>query len=262
MPSAQGEPASTGLETTPEPRRFAGRRALTGAALAQGAPLGWIGVSWLTGRAPVDTIALEAGLLAYLALTTTVAFSSFGWVLGRFEEKLDRARADLERLSHVDALTGLGNVRVFADALDRFVSQAHRSSTPLTIALFDIDLFKQVNDRYGHLMGDEILTKVGAALARGRRREDVVARIGGEEFALLLPGIATDGAARAADRVLDEVRHISAQSGQETVRITVSAGVGALLPGESGRELFARADQALYTAKRAGRDCVQVSATP
>jgi diguanylate cyclase (GGDEF)-like protein len=162
----------------------------------------------------------------------------------------------LEHLSLADPLTGLGNRRAFDQALEAEVARAERSGAPLGLVLLDVDHFKRFNDRHGHQAGDEALKEVAGALTRVARRGDRACRIGGEEFALLLPG--ADDAAAAA--VAERVRGGVAGSPGTAERITVSLGVAAARDGD-GAELMRVADRRLYAAKEGGRDRV-VAASP
>jgi diguanylate cyclase (GGDEF)-like protein len=202
-----------------------------------------------------------ATLYWYLFVFTTLAFGLFGFIVGQFEERLARVNEELLRISQTDALTGLYNVRTIAEALPRLISYARRSNSPLSLVMLDVDRFKSVNDRYGHLAGDDFLRRLGKALAEGRRREDVVARIGGEEFIIALPGVDAHGAERVAERVLEAVRGIGFTVNGESVPVTVSAGVAQLEAEDDDRALLARADAAMYAAKQGGRDRVSRSLT-
>jgi len=123
------------------------------------------------------------------------------------------------------------------------------------MAIFDIDHFKQVNDRHGHAVGDEVLRGVADALASSKRGEDVLARIGGEEFLVLLAEQGADGARDAAERLRRAAGEAEVRAGDQAVHVTLSGGV-ALFPsdGADWDHLFAAADRRLYAAKRDGRD--------
>ena len=158
--------------------------------------------------------------------------------------------AEVQRLASVDGLTGLANRRSLQDALEREVARARRSGESLAVVMVDVDHFKQVNDRQGHQVGDEVLRAVGAALTGVCRQSDLAARYGGEEFCLLLPGCRGRDAVVIAERLRAAV---AAAPGP--VPVTVSAGV-ATLPANAagGEQLLKAADEALYGAKRAGRN--------
>jgi len=163
--------------------------------------------------------------------------------------------AKLESESMRDSLTGAWNRRYIDETLAIEVQRSRRYRHPLGAALLDIDHFKRVNDRFGHLTGDCVLRGIVALLGRERRAADIVARWGGEEFLILMPATAYAAAATAAEKLRAAIAsHDFATAG----RITVSLGVAELLDGEAAESLFARLDAALYSAKQGGRDRVVV----
>ncbi len=159
-------------------------------------------------------------------------------------------QAEVARLASSDALTGLANRRQLDFALGREVARTVRTKEPLSVALIDIDHFKDVNDTLGHVAGDEVLREVAGALARSVRDVDLVSRYGGEEFAIVLPNCASAGALVVIERVRAAVAGLGG-----VARVTVSAGIAtAAGEGADGDSLIAAADEALYESKRAGRD--------
>jgi diguanylate cyclase (GGDEF)-like protein len=187
------------------------------------------------------------GRLAYFAEIAGIA-------IGNAE-----ANERLARLAMSDPLTGLANHRAFRDALDAEVERARRHSRPLALAVIDIDHFKSVNDTHGHIAGDQALVEVAARLTGSSRRGDVLARVGGEEFAWLLPETDLAGARRVAERAR---RAVAARPVGAIGRVTVSIGLAELAQATGGTDLHRRADRALYAAKRAGRDRSVVHADP
>jgi len=169
-------------------------------------------------------------------------------------------QAELARVAHSDALTGLPNRRVARARFGEEMARATRAGRRFAMALFDVDHFKQVNDRHGHATGDEVLRAVADALAAAKRGEDVLARIGGEEFLMLLAQETPDGARDAAERLRRAGGEASVVADAEPVRVTLSGGV-ALFPddGADWDHLFASADRRLYAAKREGRDRLESS---
>lgn len=167
--------------------------------------------------------------------------------------RLARAKLELEELARRDSMTGLLNRRAFFEAAEAAIQRARRSSRPLTLLVLDADHFKSINDSYGHAAGDEALRLIARTLLAATRRSDVVGRIGGEEFAVLLDGAAPDEAALVAERIVSAVRLLDFERGGERVTLSVSAGLAVLEPGLDLDGLFSRADAALYAAKRAGR---------
>jgi diguanylate cyclase (GGDEF)-like protein len=150
----------------------------------------------------------------------------------------------LRKLAHTDALTGLANRRVWDEEILSRASPELRSRLPLAVAVLDMDHFKDFNDQRGHPAGDELLSQVAGAWSGKLRGGDLLARIGGEEFGLLLDGCALDDARRVLRGLLDAV----------PLQQTASAGVTCVRPGEVPSAAIARADRALYAAKAAGRD--------
>ena len=152
-----------------------------------------------------------------------------------------------------DSLTGLPNKRATEDTFKRMIAQAHRSVVPLAVIMLDLDHFKQVNDRFGHGKGDEVLAAVGAALRSVLRESDFAGRFGGEEFLILLPDTGVEGAVRLAERLRDSIAEIAIPGLDR--EITASLGLAELLEhGGTPRGLLREADRALYAAKAAGRN--------
>jgi len=164
--------------------------------------------------------------------------------------------AGLALASRRDALTGLANRRAFDEELAREVARSARTGEPLAVVVLDLDRFKAVNDGHGHPAGDAVLREVAARAGATLRRGDLAARIGGEEFALLLPGADLAGAVELAGRVRAAVAARPIPAAAALLMVTVSLGCAALAPGEAPEALVARADARLYEAKRAGRDRV------
>jgi diguanylate cyclase (GGDEF)-like protein/PAS domain S-box-containing protein len=163
------------------------------------------------------------------------------------------ARAELAHLADTDALTGLANRRAFTARLDGEVERARRYGHKLTLAILDIDGFKGINDTHGHQAGDRVLMETGRRLAATSRAGELVARMGGEEFAWILPGVDAAGSLPAVERARAEIASM-AVDGVEGV--TCSAGLCDLETATDPDELMRLADRALYRAKAAGRDRV------
>lgn len=171
---------------------------------------------------------------------------------------LAKAAEELERLATTDALTGLCNRRQFFALAEREWSRVQRYDRPMALLMFDIDAFKAINDQFGHEIGDNVLVRVAAACNQAKRESDIVARIGGEEFALLLPETDLPSAALFAERLRLACTRLHVLPDRRDLSITVSIGVAEAGPGMRGIEDAMRyADEALYAAKRAGRNRVQ-----
>ena len=175
----------------------------------------------------------------------------------------NRVRAQLANMVLTDPLTGCLNRRGFDQALTREVARATRAGSEFALLAMDLDHFKQVNDTYGHLAGDIVLRAVGSLLVKAGRAGDVVARVGGEEFAILLADTGSTGAYLFAMRLCERIREIPFDigSGQGPVTLTTSIGVAVGAPRgvpNFAELLWSRADDALYEAKRADRDGVRV----
>jgi diguanylate cyclase (GGDEF)-like protein len=173
---------------------------------------------------------------------------------GNISELADRAEA-LERLASIDGLTGLNNRRNFlalaAGEWSRFV----RYGRPMALLMVDIDLFKSVNDKFGHDAGDRVIAAVTETLQKDKRASDIGGRLGGEEFAILLPEATLDSAVVAAERLRQLVADRTIAADGRHVSVTISIGVSAGRANMSGfDELLKEADIALYEAKRAGRN--------
>jgi diguanylate cyclase (GGDEF)-like protein len=172
-------------------------------------------------------------------------------------EAIERA-AVAQRLANTDSLTGLANRRSTFDWLDRLVAGCGEAGEPLSVLMFDIDRFKRINDSLGHQMGDEVLCRIAELARRELRAEDLLGRIGGEEFICLLPGITASVAAILAERLR---RAVANGTGSDDMpQVTISIGVAAYRSGDTPHDMVARADMALYGAKEAGRNQVREAA--
>jgi diguanylate cyclase (GGDEF)-like protein len=157
----------------------------------------------------------------------------------------------LDRRASTDGLTGIANRRVFDERLRAELGRAERHDREISLALFDLDHFKRINDAYGHQTGDRALVQFARILTAHARRDDIVARVGGEEFAWLMPETDQDGAFAAAERVRAA---LELERDEEFGAITVSAGVVIADHGSTAQSLFQAADRALYEAKESGRN--------
>jgi diguanylate cyclase (GGDEF)-like protein len=165
---------------------------------------------------------------------------------------------EIYRLTTIDGLTQIHNRRYFLEQLEREVSRSRRYRRDLSLLLFDIDRFKSINDTYGHLAGDYVLTQL-ATVVRGKiRREDIFARYGGEEFAIVLPEIDGPNAVALAEKLRKLVEKAPFKFEDTKIQVTVSIGIASLGPEEGdASDLVKRTDDKLYEAKEAGRNCVR-----
>jgi diguanylate cyclase (GGDEF)-like protein len=160
-----------------------------------------------------------------------------------------------ERLATVDGLTGLRNRRWLDDAFSRQLERSLRAGEPVSVLMIDIDRFKVLNDRFGHLMGDAVLCRVARVLVQSLRPQDLLARYGGEEFAVLLPNVDATAAMPVAERLRQAVAAPEAEEGHQPLpTVTISVGIAAVQAKETLTMLVSRADAALYRAKQSGRN--------
>lgn len=179
----------------------------------------------------------------------------------QIEEELVRLQKEFRELSYKDGLTGVANRRMFDSVLDIEWSNALRNKQPLSVILIDIDYFKQYNDHYGHIQGDDCLKRVATALSKvGTRARDFFARYGGEEFILVLPETDTESAQRVAERCRaaifkEQIPHEKSDAGQI---LTISLGIGTITPTHHDNQLafVEKVDRQLYLAKQRGRNCI------
>lgn len=176
----------------------------------------------------------------------------------QLSDELTRVRL----LSLTDELTGLPNRRAFLRRIEDEVARVQRYGFPLSLALIDLDHFKQINDKHGHAGGDEVLQIYSKNILSIFRHHDLVARYGGEEFAVLLPNTDAEGSMRALTKVRNRALETRWQANGEMIPVpTFSAGVSLYKPGETASAFIERADKALYRAKRLGRNRVEEDAT-
>lgn len=218
-----------------------------------------------SGTEEVAVQALQEGAVGYLSknnlsqekLVNTIDAALDKWT------RLQQARADkeeLERLANFDSLTGLYNRQAILGKLRELVNRTKRYKEDFSLSMLDIDHFKRVNDRYGHLTGDEVLEKIATLIRQNIRNTDVAGRYGGEEFIIILPQADLSSALVVAERIRIVIENAEMKDSAENVfAITVSQGLSGWEPGEDVHSLISRADEALYTAKENGRNRVEIS---
>lgn len=212
---------------------------------------GQVTIVLVTPDTGIQHVLLQGAGMALIASMCTLTSRNHWEALAR-EESL---AAQLRRLADRDGMTGCFNHRGFHERLDAEVARSLRSGQPITLLHADLDHFKRVNDGFGHPAGDEVLARVGQTLQGFARVSDVVGRVGGEEFAVLLPSSTLAEGRAVGERIRAAIGQVD-----RPVPVTISVGVSSL-PESAGSEeqLVASADRALYAAKRAGRDRVAVA---
>lgn len=168
----------------------------------------------------------------------------------------------MKALAVMDTLTGLYNRRGFSQQAEQAFSMARRTGRPVSIIMTDIDHFKRINDRYGHAVGDEALQHYAALLTQERRAEDIVARMGGEEFAIVLPNADLFQAVKVAERIRTSVAAKPLDMGGHEIPMTSSFGVASLSDSDDDvHTILIRADKALYRSKDEGRNRVDIESS-
>lgn len=246
-----------------------GKFALLGALLSLGAPLGWLVLEHLGGRPPMQVWAESPQLLLYLFMSTIAVFSATGFILGKQWEKLQAVNQTLRELAIYDGLTKLPNARSFWEDAKREKLRAARRKEGFYILVCDLDHFKNINDRHGHLVGDRVLQSVAEAMQSVSREDEGMYRVGGEEFASLLVDLNAEEARMVGERIRSSVEKLrlplrelrEGEEEGEVLKVTISVGVagGSQTGSADIREIYERADQALYLAKKRGRNRVEVA---
>lgn len=225
-----------------------------------------------------EQINLQVEVLQLFALLATfLQFSALGGYVGRLRDKvkeknkelgvrneaLEHALRRIEELAMRDELTGVFNRRYLMETIRNEKHRCERSGQVFTICILDVDLFKHVNDTYGHLAGDHVLQEIAKAASGALRQTDYFGRYGGEEFAMVLTGTMVDGAMITAERVRTRVAALRFASISADLRVTASIGVADSRVDEPTEVTFKRADEALYKAKQSGRNrCIIASPAP
>ncbi len=196
-----------------------------------------------------NTLLINIGLsLGIMTLVLLVAHFTLNAYQGRLEE-----------MATTDRLTGAANRHVFDTIFDNVQRGARRRDKPVALVSIDIDLFKEVNDTFGHQAGDMVIRAVADVIRKQTRESDTLCRWGGEEFLLLLDDCSVDEAAERAETIRKAVKKQSVAFGREDIRVTLSCGVAEYRPGEELFSLIARVDAAMYRAKDEGRDRVNIA---
>ncbi|HEY9057238.1 MAG TPA: GGDEF domain-containing protein [Aurantimonas sp.] len=199
-------------------------------------------------------VALLAGLFWILPMVRQQAREQ--GKLHSLARLLRKRSQDFERAALTDPLTGMNNRRFFDESLRQYLLEFDRIGRPLGLMLIDLDHFKAINDTHGHDVGDQVLKSVAACLFERARYHDIVARVGGEEFALVAPNMEPVEFRRFADEVREAISALAIEVGNVSLRITTSIGMTVSEPGDENAAFLKRADIALYRAKQSGRNRV------
>jgi diguanylate cyclase (GGDEF)-like protein len=228
--------------------------ALAAGLLGLGAPMGALLLRIAGGVSDVRSELIQHGFFyGYQLLGTVTVFGIAGWIVGRRTDRYRSGRDLYRNLAEHDALTRLPNARAFADHHHRSVQHARRYGEPLSLLLIDVDGLKSINDTFGHSVGSAALVRVADVLRECKRNDDVAARWGGDEFALLMRGADAPAAQRQAEAILTRLRErpLPGKGGDRGVSVTIGIST---IQGTEPDTLLERADQALYSGKAAGRD--------
>jgi diguanylate cyclase (GGDEF)-like protein len=231
-------------------RRKRNRRIVQFILLAILGDVGLIGIELAMGLNPITDITQRPFLYIYVFSVTIAAFGVFGAMVGSREDLL-------EEMALRDSLTGLFNARYLQMRMKEELAAAKRYRTPVSFVLFDIDHFKRINDDFGHPVGDRVLQQVGQLIQSELREGEIAARVGGEEFALLLPHTSAINAANGTERILKTIGQTAFETDDSNkLTVTVSAGVVCTRDHgtHSAESIYHIADQALYEAKESGRN--------
>lgn len=205
---------------------------------------------------------LQTHKLYWVFLMHPVIFAIIFGALGTIKKNRETKINDLiERLkveSTHDSLTNLYNRAFFEFILAQEITRAERQNGFFSLVIFDIDHFKEVNDHYGHLVGDQVLISIGFILKTNSRSYDTAARWGGEEFSLILPNTTQEDALRIAERIRQEFSQMRHILNKHEFRCTLSAGIATYAALDTATELTKKADKALYEAKALGRNCLVI----
>tara|TARA_R110002072_G_scaffold140765_1_gene285161 strand:+ start:32806 stop:33585 length:780 start_codon:yes stop_codon:yes gene_type:complete len=225
-------------------------RGLFGLILSAGSPLGWIIIQFLAGRDPFLAKNIDVLLYCYMSIASAIVFSALGFAIGKRELMITD-------LALTDGLTSLYNKRYFTNRLDQEYERHVRNGSGMAIIQIDIDFFKNINDSYGHQVGDEVLKSIASLVKDNCRKNEIAARVGGEELSIIAYDCEEDEAYILADRIREKIKQLDFTKFGIKTPITASFGVAiANNVSKTALDVYLHADEALYVAKQTGRDKV------
>ena len=210
---------------------------------------------------PVGVGALTANRLGMMHRREFALWAMTQKINRQLENEIERRiklETVLKELAATDPLTGLYNRREYDLLFKHEIERAKRMNTPLSVGIIDLDHFKKINDTYGHSAGDEVLKQTAVLFRENLRSMDIIGRWGGEEFIILLPGIAIDQANLTGNRLLQALESTNIDAGTVSIKITATIGLTQLLRDDNMDKVIRRADDALYKGKEAGRNRVEI----
>ncbi len=216
-----------------------------------------LGAAASLGQADSRLVALLSQFVVLEAIIAVVLLGFGALILAN-----EYITTELRHLAEVDPLTSVFNRRAFMTLLDKAISSAHRTQSDLPVLVMDLDHFKTINDTWGHRAGDDVLRHFVMLANRCLRKEDVMGRLGGEEFAIFLSNAGGGGAIAVAERLRALVEAQPLATGPRPIRLTVSVGVTLRAAGDTADMVLQRADEAMYLAKERGRNRVEVLVKP
>ena len=244
-----------GMRQVPARYLFAGVAGVHGLFLLLRPVLFKVGKATAMGENPVRMLELLSQFVVLESIVALVLLAFGALILAN-----EFITTELRHLAEVDPLTNVFNRRAFLTLLDKAISHAQRTQTALPVLLIDLDHFKKINDTWGHGAGDEVLRHFVAQAGRCLRKEDVMGRLGGEEFAIFLPNAGGGSAIAVAERLRALVEGQPMATDQRAIALSVSVGVTLSHGGESASAALQRADEAMYLAKKRGRNRVEMLA--
>lgn len=225
-------------------------RALYGLILSTASPFGWVFIQFLVGRDPFSKEFFDGLLYIYMSVATAIAFSVLGFAIGKREVMITD-------LALTDGLTSLYNKRYFTNRLDQEFERHLRHGFEMAVIQIDIDFFKNINDSFGHQIGDEVLKSIASLVQENCRKNEIAARVGGEELSIIAYDCQENEAYILAERIREKIKQLDFTKFGIHTPITASLGI-AIANGDSqsGTDVYEHADQALYAAKKTGRNKV------